>query len=55
MINSRLSFKVIEKKLPNLYYPCTPLIDQDRISPYAINTIFSRKVMRIMRLISIKG
>ena len=34
--------------------PLTPKSDQNRISPYNINTITSRQVMRI-RKISIKG
>ena len=29
--------------------PLTPMSDQDRISPYNINTISSRKVMRIKK------
>ena len=29
--------------------PLTPVSDQDRISPYIINTIASRQVMRIKR------
>ena len=30
-------------------YPFTPISDQDRISPYDINTISSRQVMRIKK------
>ena len=32
--------------------PLTPMSDQDRISPYIINTILSGKVMRIKKNIS---
>ena len=32
---------------PPLIKPLTPISDQDRISPYSINTISSRKAMRI--------
>ena len=32
--------------------PFTPMRDQDRISPYGINTISSRLVMRIKKNIS---
>ena len=35
--------------------PFTPTSDQDRISPYNINTISSRQVMRIDLRISIMG
>ena len=31
------------------FNPLTPVSDQDRISPYIINTIASRQVMRIKR------
>ena len=34
--------------------PLTPISDQDRISPYDINTISSRQVMRIKK-ISVRG
>ena len=30
-------------------HPLTPMSDQDRISPYNINTISSRQVMRIKK------
>ena len=36
------------------FNPLTPISDQDRISPYIINTISSRQVMKI-RKISIRG
>ena len=32
--------------------PLTPMSDQDRISPYNINTISSRQVMRIKKNIN---
>ena len=32
--------------------PLTPMTDQDRISPYNINTISSRQVMRINKNIN---
>ena len=32
--------------------PLTPMNDQDRISPYNINTISSRQVMRIKKNIN---
>ena len=32
--------------------PLTPMSDQDRISPYNINTISSRQVMRIKKSIN---
>ena len=32
--------------------PSTPISDQDRISPYSINTISSRKVMRMKKNIN---
>ena len=38
-----------QKWSPN---PLTPMSDQDRISPYIINTILSGKVMRIKKNIS---
>ena len=31
----------------NGFNPFTPTSDQDRISPYSVNTISSRQVMRI--------
>ena len=34
-------------------YPLTPRSDQDRISPYNINTISSRQVMRIKKNINL--
>ena len=38
----------------NILYvnPFTPMSDQDRISPYNINTISSRQVMRIKKNIN---
>ena len=33
------------------FYSLTLLSDQDRISPYNINTISSRKVMRIKKIL----
>ena len=33
-------------------YPLNPMSDQDRISPYNINTISSRQVMRIKKSIN---
>ena len=33
--------------------PLTPISDQDRISPYNINTISTRKVMRIKKNINL--
>ena len=36
----------------NLFNPFTPTSDQDRISPYNINTISSRQVMRIEKNIN---
>ena len=39
-------------KRRTLFNPLTPLSDQDRISPYNINTISSRLVMRIKKNIS---
>ena len=35
--------------LITIFNPLTPMSDQDRISPYNINTISSRKVMRITK------
>ena len=35
-----------------LFNPLTPVSDQDRISPYNINTISNRQVMRIKKNIS---
>ena len=35
-----------------LINPLTPMSDQDRISPYNINTISSRQVMRIKKNIN---
>ena len=35
--------------------PLTPMSDQDRISPYNINTMASRQVMRIKKKILIWG
>ena len=40
-----------ESLLRNLN-PLTPISDQDRISPYNINTISSRKVLRIKKNIN---
>ena len=40
--------KVTRKLMTNcIFNPLTPMCDQDRISPYNINTILSRQVMRI--------
>ena len=36
-----------------LFNPLTPISDQDRISPYNINTISTRKVMRIKKNINL--
>ena len=33
--------------------PLTPMSDQDRISPYSINTISTRQVMRIKKNINL--
>ena len=33
--------------------PLTPMSDQDRISPYNINTILTRQVMRIKKNINL--
>ena len=43
-----------EKEIKKLVLinPLTPMSDQDRISPYNINTISSRQVMRIKKSIS---
>ena len=35
--------------------PLTPMSDQDRISPYNINVVSGRQVMRIRKKGSIKG
>ena len=35
-----------------LFNPVTPTIDHDRISPYNVNTISSRQVMRTKKNIS---
>ena len=35
-----------------LRIPLTPISDQDRISPYSINTVSSRQVMRIKKNIN---
>ena len=40
------------KKAKNDINPLTPISDQDRISPYNINTISSRQVMRIKKNIN---
>ena len=42
--------KCVEKSMKNIYIninPLAPMSDQDRISPYNINTISSRQVIRI--------
>ena len=42
--------KCVEKSMKNMYIninPLAPMSDQDRISPYNINTISSRQVIRI--------
>ena len=36
-----------------LFNPLTPISDQDRISPYNINTISTRKVMKIKKNINL--
>ena len=38
-----------EKLKPWTFNPLTPTSDQDRISPYNINSISSRQVMRITK------
>ena len=46
--------KKFELNLLTFYYllnPLTPMSDQDRISPYNINTISSRQVMRIKKIL----
>ena len=45
------NWKVI-RKLKTCISLLTPMSDQDRISPYNINTISSRQVMRIKKSIS---
>ena len=35
------------------FYPLTPMSDQDRISPYSINTISTRQVMKIQKDINL--
>ena len=40
----------------DIFNPPTPMSDQDRISPYSINTISARQVMRIKKNINtLKG
>ena len=42
--------KCVEKSMKNMYIninPLAPMSDQDRSSPYDINTISSRQVIRI--------
>ena len=46
-----LSFE-LRKKVPSMFKPFTPTSDQDRISPYKINTLSSRQVMRIEKNIN---
>ena len=36
-----------------LFNPLTPISDQDRLSPYNMNTISTRKVMRIKKNINL--
>ena len=38
----------------SLFNPFTPMNDQDRISPYNINTISTREVMRIKENINLE-
>ena len=47
-----IAFIWIEEKVPSMLKPFTPTSDQDRISPYKINTISSREVMRIEKNIN---
>ena len=42
----QVTIQVAVIQMPTLS-PLTPLSDQDRTSPYNINTVSSRKVMRI--------
>ena len=37
----------VRSRKKGIFNPLTPMSDQDRISPYNMNTVSSRKVMRI--------
>ena len=47
-----LYFSLLLSRQIQLNHPLTPINDQDRISPYNINTISSRQVMRIKKNIN---
>ena len=44
---------IISKVLRSQVNPLTPMSDEDRISPYNINTISSRQVVRIKKYINL--
>ena len=46
-------YKGDKNKEEILVNPLTPMSDQDRISPYNINTISTRQVMRIKKNINL--
>ena len=46
------AYKNLEALDGELINPLTPISDQDRISPYNVNTISSRQVMRIEKNIN---
>ena len=50
-----ISSKYAACKLVEQFYfnPLTPISDQDRISPYIINTLSTREVMRIKKNIDL--
>ena len=41
-------------KIQVIFNPLTPMSDQDRISPYSINTISIRQVMRTRKNLSLR-
>ena len=41
-----------QSQAQSIFKPLTPMSDHDRISPYNINTISSRKVMRMKKNIT---
>ena len=53
-ISSINTYKDLAMKSDSYFNPLTPMSDQDRISPYNINTISSTQVMR-KKKISAKG
>ena len=54
LLHPNISMHILHTVLYIVLNPLTPMSDQDRISPYNINTISISQVMRIMKNISLR-